>query len=497
MAILPDFGAASFEAGAPIDNPYFPLERGSIRTYAGSTTDPETGETETETNDLFSTFESAKVYGVDTTVIRDVVYKDGRLAEDTIDWYAQDTQGNLWYFGEIVINYEYDDARKFIGTNNDGQWKSGVDGARPGWAMPAEPGFGPAYYLEYALGLAEDESLAVGLNETLSTGLGEFGNVLKVVDSSVLHPDGFEFKYYAPGVGEIREQALKRDGSTESVTDLQGIRQVGKDDDAGEDDNGEDDNGEDDNDDDDNDGDDPDVSLGALAEGQRQAAADTADGPELADVQGNAGPFYVTYLGGTAALSNALGAYSLNPGTGGIGQGKIVFAGTEVVAPGDSFAVDVGRGNGLGLFAIAGADELGLDLSAFEDGGLQFRNILTGRPASIEDGLAPLVTDARGNPLPIQALHALGNDDGANLLNPAAGVHALALAPNAPEADGGEDLELLLLGFEDSRVTSPDHDGDYNDLVVAVSRAPLSTDVLDGLLAQLGDPAEADDALIG
>ena len=58
--------------------------------------------------------------GVETTVIRDTVYEDDLIIEDTFDWYAQDTAGNVWYFGEIVVNYEYDDEGNFIGVNNDG-----------------------------------------------------------------------------------------------------------------------------------------------------------------------------------------------------------------------------------------------------------------------------------------------------------------------------------------------------------------------------------------
>jgi hypothetical protein len=97
MAILPVLGAAGFQPGAPFDNPFFPLERGSIRSYEGRQVDPGTGEVGTERNDLFATFESHQVFGVDTTVIRDTVYANGALAEETLDWYAQDAAGNLWY----------------------------------------------------------------------------------------------------------------------------------------------------------------------------------------------------------------------------------------------------------------------------------------------------------------------------------------------------------------------------------------------------------------
>jgi hypothetical protein len=472
MAVLPDFHAATFEPGASIDNPYFPLERGTIRTYAGSKADPDTGETETESNDLFATFETAKVFGVDTTVIRDVVYKNGRLAEDTVDWYAQDTDGNLWYFGEIVINYEYDDAGNFTGTNNGGAWKAGVDGARPGWAMPAEPGFGPAYYLEYALGVAEDESLPVGLDETVTIDQGQYENVLKVVDSSVLNPDGVEFKYYAPGVGEIREEALLRDGSVDFTTDLQGIRTVAGGADgieaAGAIRN---------------------FALGDLVEGQALAGVENAGGPEADDWTSGGREAVVTVLGGTTELHDALGAYTFNPANGRIDKGQILFDSTEDLSPGDSFEAGGRSGRGLGLFAIAGGDELGVDLSTFEGGGLKFRNILTGRKASIDDGLAPLVTDADNNPLPIQALHVLGNENGANFLNPAAGLHAVELRSDL--IDDNDD-HILLLGFEDGRVTGSNFDGDYNDLIVAVSEGPLPDELLAGLLQELGGTAGPD-----
>jgi hypothetical protein len=430
MAILPDIGAAEFQPGAPIDNPFFPLELGSIRSYAGRQVDPDTGEVETERNDLFATFEKHEVFGVETTVIRDTVYADGVLAEETLDWYAQDTAGNLWYFGEIVINFEYDDAGNFIGTNNDGAWEAGVDGALPGLAMPAEPGFGPAFYLEHALGVAEDESIVVGLDETVTIHRGSFEGVLKVLDSSVLNPDGAEFKFYAPGVGEIVEQALNRDGTVDITTEFQGQQQVGS---------------------------------GALPSDLSQ--------PELEAFQGDGSKQFVTYLGGDSASDCAIGAYQIDLETGRLGQGRILFPSTDDLEQGTSTGLGVGGGKALGLFVVANAGESGLDLSQFEDGGLFFQNLLTGKRATIEDGLAPLVTDRDGNALPIQAFHALGGENSVNFLNPAAGAHAVAL--DLPAMGEGVDV----LGFEDTRVTDPGWDGDFNDVLVGVGSAPLAPEL--------------------
>ena len=154
MAILPDFDSARFVPGATIDNPYFPLIQGRVLSYQGAETDPASGEVSTERNDLLTTAATHDVRGVETSIIRDTVYEDDVILEDTFDMYAQDTTGNTWYFGEIVLNYEYGDDGSFIGINHDGEWSAGDPGNEPGLQMKAEPVFGPAYYLEFAPGIA-------------------------------------------------------------------------------------------------------------------------------------------------------------------------------------------------------------------------------------------------------------------------------------------------------------------------------------------------------
>lgn len=496
MATLPDFGAARFEKGAPIDNPYFPLTPGTIRSYSGSKVDDETGEIETESNDVFVSFDTKTIKGVETTVVRDSAYQNGVFVEDTLDWYAQDTGGNVWYLGEIAYNYRYDDEGTYQSTDNAGSWTAGKGGAKPGWIMPAAPEQDFKYYQEFARGTAEDEAEVVDLDADVSIALGDYSGVLKTLDTTALEPSAREFKYYASGFGQILgEEGLDAENNPDFAVEFRGLRTVVKDEDEDEDDDEDDDDREDDDNDDGEDADDVgdagdgvDFTLADLTEGQRLAGVESADDPDAEDSEGNGGELYVTFLGGAAEFNNALGAYTFDTRTGRIGEGRILFDSTEEGMAGDSVGIDVGNGKGLGLFAVADGGELGVDLSAFEDGGLRFYNILSGRPASIDDGLAPLVTDAHNKPLPIQALHVLGNDDGYNLLNPAAGVHAVEL-----ESDVfGEDDETILLGFEDTRVTSPDYDGDFNDLVLAVSDTPLTEDVVESLLAELGGTVESD-----
>ena len=112
-----------------IDNPYLPMPPGSRWRYEETGED---GETEIITVKVLD--ELRTVMGVETIVVHDVVTtEDGDVVEDTYDWYAQDTDGNVWYFGEDTTAYE-DGA-----ASTAGSWQAGVDGALPGIVMLAAP----------------------------------------------------------------------------------------------------------------------------------------------------------------------------------------------------------------------------------------------------------------------------------------------------------------------------------------------------------------------
>ena len=111
--------------------------------------------------------------GISATVVRDTVYVDGELVEDTYDWFAQDNDGNVWYLGEDT--HEYEDG---VAVNAEGAWEAGVDGALPGIVMPADPAVGDAYRQEYYAGEAEDmgEVLEVGVARSIA--LGDYDDVV-------------------------------------------------------------------------------------------------------------------------------------------------------------------------------------------------------------------------------------------------------------------------------------------------------------------------------
>ena len=174
MAILPNIKDATFTDPSNVDNRFFPLPPGTINSYGVEIVDPETGEEESERNDHFATFETKTIAGIEAVVVRDTAYEDGVLVEDTLDWYAQDDDGNVWYMGEISTNYTYDDEGEFTGTDFDGSWQAGVDGACPGWIMRANPMPGDSYFQEFYPGVAVDEGKVIARGLSVETEFGSF-----------------------------------------------------------------------------------------------------------------------------------------------------------------------------------------------------------------------------------------------------------------------------------------------------------------------------------
>ncbi len=492
MPILPEFDAAAFVPGAPIDNPFFPLQPGQIRAYRAEMVDEETGEREVESHDAFVTYSTLDVQGVQAVVVRDTDYLNGFLVEDTLDYYAQDQAGNVWYLGEDVINYRYDDDGVFTGVDNAGSFRAGVEGAQGGWKMPAMPGFSNGYYQEFDPGNAIDEAIVVGAGEAVEIALGTFEGAVKILDTTALEPDAAEFKYYVAGLGEaLVEEDLDEEGEPELVVELQELREVDVVDEEGEAresflDFDADDADDEDEGDVDEDGE-PEIGLGDLANRQAVDGLDDAEEPGLDDFLGSGDEILIHFLGEDAGFDSALGAYTVDLATGALGEGRILLSSTEEAEPGESVGFTVEDGQALGLFLVPNGAEGGVDLEAFEDGGLHFANILTRDTANIDDLLAPLVTDAAGTPLPVTALHVLGNADGFNFLNPSAGVNAIELESVLADGDGAG--EITLVGFEDLLVTDARNDGDFNDVVVAVSHAPLDGATLAGLVAELAPEA--------
>jgi hypothetical protein len=177
-----------------IDNPYLPLADGARWVYEGETEDG------TERIEVVVTGERREVMGVSTVVVRDTATLDGEVIEETDDWFAQDRDGNVWYFGEETTDYESGEP-----AGTEGSWEAGVDGALPGIVMLADPTVGAAYRQEYLPGEAEDMGEVQRVDAAESVPFGSFDGLVVTEDWTPLEPDVVENKYYARGVGLILE----------------------------------------------------------------------------------------------------------------------------------------------------------------------------------------------------------------------------------------------------------------------------------------------------
>jgi len=223
--VVPDFDPANFVPGAPIDNPYSPLIVGTTFRFGGEVTDPEDGEKTFETEFDTVTNQTKLIAGVLAVVVRARTFDDGVLIEDTLDFHAQDMSGNVWYLGEDTKAFEYDDNGKLINTDTSGSFLAGVNGAKAGFIMPANPTIGFNYYQEFAAADgALDQATILSLNETFTVPVGSFTNVLRTEETSELEPGVLENKLYAKGVGQIATfEDIQADGKPLNTLVLESV----------------------------------------------------------------------------------------------------------------------------------------------------------------------------------------------------------------------------------------------------------------------------------
>jgi hypothetical protein len=181
---------ANFVRG--VTNPYFPLTPGRTYIYEGQTS------AGFEHEEFAVTRKTRVILGVTCIEVHDTVKHDGKLTEDTLDWFAQDREGNVWYFGENT--HELEDG---LITTIDGTFMAGVNGDKPGIIMKAHPKVGDFYRQEFSLSNAEDFAETLSVNETVTVKAGIFTHCLKSQETTPLETDLLEDKFYARGIGNV------------------------------------------------------------------------------------------------------------------------------------------------------------------------------------------------------------------------------------------------------------------------------------------------------
>ncbi len=180
------------EFSTTVNNRYFPLVPGTTHIYRGTRDG-------VPTSTRYAVLNQTKtVMGVKCLVISDIVTQNHSLVEKTTDWYAQDSKGNVWYFGENTAEYV-----NGVVTNTDGTWEAGVDHALPGIVMEADSSTGDHYRQEYRPGIAEDTATVLQTNASIKLPSGTYSHVVVTRDINPLDPTKHERKWFAAGVGFV------------------------------------------------------------------------------------------------------------------------------------------------------------------------------------------------------------------------------------------------------------------------------------------------------
>jgi len=204
LALAP-WQAANAQEGTPtvdlsglspiVTNPFFPLASLRSTVLEGEEEDPETGEKFQTRVELTVLPDTTTVAGVEVTVAEVKEYEDGELVEATLDYYAQDPEGTVYYLGERVDVYE---DGTLIG--HEGSWLAGEGANKPGVYMPAHPEADQVFEQERAPGVAEDRSTVLAVEQSIVTPAGALSGCLQVEDFAPIE-GGTGEKYYCPGVG--------------------------------------------------------------------------------------------------------------------------------------------------------------------------------------------------------------------------------------------------------------------------------------------------------
>lgn len=147
--------------------------------------------------------ETRKIGNVETRIVEEKEMVNGKPIEISRNFFAFCKQTNtVYYFGEEVDMYKNGEI-----VSHEGAWfaegknKAGVQ-------MPGLILLGSRYYQEIAPSVAMDRAEIISMTETMNTPAGNFTGVLKTEETTPIEPKNKEYKYYAPGVGLIKDENL-------------------------------------------------------------------------------------------------------------------------------------------------------------------------------------------------------------------------------------------------------------------------------------------------
>jgi hypothetical protein len=201
------FRATEFPRDPRVDNIWFPLRPGTNFVWSGTVVENSV----THRHQIVSTVTdlSKTIDGVHALILFERDLDNGQLQESELAFMAQDEQGRVWNLGEYPE--EYADG-KLEGAPST--WIAGIARARAGVGMLAKPRVGTTAYLQ---GFApkvgfRDCAQVVRTEPKVCVPVQCYHHVLVIREWAPQEPEGgYQLKYYAPGVGNIKVGAIGGD----------------------------------------------------------------------------------------------------------------------------------------------------------------------------------------------------------------------------------------------------------------------------------------------
>jgi hypothetical protein len=198
-AVFVEFNPAKFDNSTVINNEWMPMGPGTQWALEGTAVDDE-GNSFIRRIEFTVTDLTKEIGGVQTVVAWIVDYNDGEVIEKEIAFYAQDKEGNVWYFGEHPEEYENGEFAKAS------PWIAGIQDSKPGIKMMATPKLGiPSYFQGWGPAVEWSDYAQIDqVGQEVCVAVDCYQEVLVIAETSLGEVDAFQLKSYARGVGEIR-----------------------------------------------------------------------------------------------------------------------------------------------------------------------------------------------------------------------------------------------------------------------------------------------------
>lgn len=184
-------------SSAVINNPSFPLA-GMVRMEFIESNGGETSFVSLSISPVLDTIDGVICQGLQEQVVR-----RGKLMEESIEWFAQDPEGGVWFFGEHVQRFR----KGKVSTG--GSWESGVKGAEEGLFLPSRRVLTAPFRRSLVKHVSEEMAQVLHTRDTVTVPAGHFENCLRLKEWSMLE-SGHSISWYAPGVGLVH--SISTDG---------------------------------------------------------------------------------------------------------------------------------------------------------------------------------------------------------------------------------------------------------------------------------------------